>query len=124
MVTKGARKLNPQLGQFSRKFLINFFPTKKTKSLRSQILGFQQRDGETLRQAWESYKKLLRDYLHHCQTDEVLGHTFIDGLDEASKMNLDSAYGGICMARPYSEIQILLNNFIANDNNWQRDGEP
>ena len=104
----------------AKKFLIKFFPTKKTKSLRSQILGFQQRDGETLRQAWERYKKLLRDCPHHCQTDEVLGHTFVDGLDETSKMNLDSACGGSCMARPYSEIQLLLNNFTANDHNWQR----
>ncbi|XP_070044884.1 uncharacterized protein [Nicotiana tomentosiformis] len=31
---------------------------------------------------------------HHCQTDEVLGHTFVDGLDETSKMNLDSACAG------------------------------
>ncbi|XP_070020830.1 uncharacterized protein [Nicotiana sylvestris] len=30
----------------AKKFLIKFFPTKKTKSLRSQILGSQQRDGE------------------------------------------------------------------------------
>ncbi|XP_019256482.1 PREDICTED: uncharacterized protein LOC109234897 [Nicotiana attenuata] len=108
----------------ARKFLIRFFPTKKTKSLRSYILGFQQRDGETLRQAWERYKKLLRDCPHHCQTDEVLGHIFVDGLDEASKMNLDSACGGSCMARPYREIQILLNSFTANDNNWQGDGKP
>ncbi|XP_019263643.1 PREDICTED: uncharacterized protein LOC109241362 [Nicotiana attenuata] len=78
----------------ARKLLIKFFPTKKTKSLRSQLLGFQQRDGETLRQAWERYKKLLRDCPHHCQTDEVLGHTFVDELDKASKMNLDSACGG------------------------------
>ncbi|XP_070015890.1 uncharacterized protein [Nicotiana sylvestris] len=78
----------------AKKFLIKFFPTKKTKSLRSQILGFQQRDGETLRQAWERYTKLLRDYPYHCQTNEVLGHTFVDGLDETSKMNLDSACGG------------------------------
>nr|XP_016463621.1 PREDICTED: uncharacterized protein LOC107786623 [Nicotiana tabacum] len=28
------------------------------------------------------------------------------------------------MARPYSEIQILLNNFTTNDNNWQGYGEP
>ncbi|XP_070004258.1 uncharacterized protein [Nicotiana sylvestris] len=108
----------------AKKFLIKFFPTKKTKSLRSQILGFQQRDGETLRQAWERYKKLLRDCPHHCQTDEVLGHTFVDGLDETSKMNLDSACGGSCMASPYSEIQRLLNNFTANDHNWQGEGEP
>ncbi|XP_070025214.1 uncharacterized protein [Nicotiana sylvestris] len=107
----------------ARKFLIKFFPTKKTKVLRSQILGFEQRAGETLRQAWERYKKMLRDCPHHCQTDEVLGHTFVDGLDDASKMNLDSACGGSCMARPYSEIQILLNNFTVNDNNWQGEGD-
>ncbi|XP_070004476.1 uncharacterized protein [Nicotiana sylvestris] len=78
----------------ARRFLIKFFPTKKTKILRSQILGFEQRAGETLRQAWERYKKILRDCPHHCQTDEVLGHTFVDGLDDASKMNLDLACGG------------------------------
>ncbi|XP_070009686.1 uncharacterized protein [Nicotiana sylvestris] len=89
-----------------KKFLIKFFPTKKTKSLRSQILGFQQRDDETLRQAW------------------VLDHTFVDGLDETSKMNLDSACEGSCMERPYSEIQLLLNNITANDHNWQGEGEP
>ncbi|XP_019260854.1 PREDICTED: uncharacterized protein LOC109238828 [Nicotiana attenuata] len=94
-----------------------------TKSLRSRILGFQQWDGETLRQAWEIYKKLLKDCPDHCQTDEVLGHTFVDGLDETSKMNFHSAYGGSCMARPYSEIQLILNNFTADENNWQGDGE-
>ncbi|XP_070022361.1 uncharacterized protein [Nicotiana sylvestris] len=108
----------------AKKFLIKFFPTKKTKSLRSQILGFQQRNGETIHQAWERYKKLLRDCPHHCQTDEVLGHTFVGGLDETSKMNLDSACGGSCMARPYNEIQLLLNNFTANDYNWQGEEEP
>ncbi|XP_070019640.1 uncharacterized protein [Nicotiana sylvestris] len=107
----------------ARKLLIKFFPTKKTKVLRSQILGFEQREGETLRQAWERYKKMLRDCPHHCQTDEVLGHTFVDRLDDASKMNLDSACGGSCMARPYSEIQILLHNFTTNDNNWQGEGD-
>jgi len=36
-------------------------------------------------------------------------------------MNLDSACGGSCMARPYSDIQLLLNNVTANDHNWQGD---
>ncbi|XP_070029058.1 uncharacterized protein [Nicotiana sylvestris] len=39
-------------------------------------------------------------------------------------MNLDLACRGSCMARPYSEIQLLLNNFTANDHNWQGEGEP
>ncbi|XP_070035524.1 uncharacterized protein [Nicotiana tomentosiformis] len=97
----------------TRKFLIKFFPTKKIKSLRSQILGFQQRDGETLRQAWKRYKKLLRDCPHHCQTDEVLRHTLVDGLDETSKMNLDSACGGSCM-QEYGEPRRALKQKAAS----------
>ncbi|XP_070032119.1 uncharacterized protein [Nicotiana tomentosiformis] len=38
-------------------------------------------------------------------------------------MNLFSACGCSCMARPYSEIHLLLNNFTANDHNWKGDGE-
>nr|XP_016439685.1 PREDICTED: uncharacterized protein LOC107765535 [Nicotiana tabacum] len=38
-------------------------------------------------------------------------------------MNLDSACGGICMVRPYGEMQLLLNNFTANDHNWKGDAE-
>nr|XP_016437911.1 PREDICTED: uncharacterized protein LOC107763920 [Nicotiana tabacum] len=107
----------------AKKFLIKFFPTRKTKVLRSQIFSFEQRPGKTLRQAWERFKKMLRDCPHHCQTDEVLGHTFVDGLDDVSKMSLDSTCGGSCMARPYSEIQTLLNTFTANDNNYQGEGD-
>ncbi|XP_070015426.1 uncharacterized protein [Nicotiana sylvestris] len=29
-----------------------------------------------------------------------------------------------CMAKPYIEIQLLLNNFTTNDHNWQGEGEP
>ncbi|XP_009777276.1 uncharacterized protein [Nicotiana sylvestris] len=39
-------------------------------------------------------------------------------------MNLDSTCGDSCMARTYTEIQTLLNNFSTNDNNWQEDEEP
>ncbi|XP_070007066.1 uncharacterized protein [Nicotiana sylvestris] len=38
-------------------------------------------------------------------------------------MNLDSACGVSCMAKPYSEILLLLNNFTANDHNWKGDGD-
>nr|XP_033515497.1 uncharacterized protein LOC117279957 [Nicotiana tomentosiformis] len=67
--------------------------------------------------------ELIQSTGQYVVADELLGHTFVDGLDEASKMNLDSACGCSCMARPYSEIQILLNNFTTNYNNWQVHGE-
>ncbi|XP_070001895.1 uncharacterized protein [Nicotiana sylvestris] len=73
--------------------------------------------------SWSEFTFSLKEQIfNEFKTDEVLGHTFVDGLDEASKMNLDSACGGSCMAKPYSEIQLLLNNFTANDHNYQGDG--
>ncbi|XP_019248701.1 PREDICTED: uncharacterized protein LOC109227967 [Nicotiana attenuata] len=79
----------------ARKFLIKFFPHQENKDVEES-------------NSW---------------TDEVLGHAFVSGLDDASKINLDSACGGSCMAKLYSEIQLLLNTFTANDNNWQGDGD-
>lgn len=55
--------------------------------MRSQIFGFQQKEGETLRRAWERFKKLLKDYPHHSQIDEELGHTIVEWSDEASKIH-------------------------------------
>ncbi|KAL4287500.1 hypothetical protein AHAS_Ahas19G0192400 [Arachis hypogaea] len=41
-------------------FLTKFFPPKKLTKLRVEVQTFRQRDGETLYEAWERYKLLIR----------------------------------------------------------------
>jgi len=41
-------------------FLSRFFPHSKTVQLRNQITQFTQRDGESLYDAWERFKEMLR----------------------------------------------------------------
>ncbi|KAI3776735.1 hypothetical protein L1987_46524 [Smallanthus sonchifolius] len=47
------------------KFLEKYFPPEKTAKLRAMILSFQQDDGETIYEAWERFKELMRKVPHH-----------------------------------------------------------
>nr|XP_016471434.1 PREDICTED: uncharacterized protein LOC107793572 [Nicotiana tabacum] len=78
----------------ARKFMARFFPSGKTAKIRSEIVAFKQKAGESLYSAWERFKGILRDYPHHNQMNEVLAHTFIEGLHAEIKIVVDAAAGG------------------------------
>ena len=49
----------------ARKFLSKYFPPEKTVRLRNDITNLMQFGNETLYEAWEMYKDLLKKCLHH-----------------------------------------------------------
>ncbi|XP_070008742.1 uncharacterized protein [Nicotiana sylvestris] len=103
----------------ARKFLARFFPSGKTAKIRSEILAFKQKAGESLYSAWERFKGLLRDCPHHNQTNEVLAHTFIEGLHSETKIVVDAAAGGQVLEKSFDEIYALLNKFSKSNPDWQ-----
>ena len=46
--------------ELTKAFLAKFFPPSKTASLRNQIMSFAQREDESLYEARERFKDLLR----------------------------------------------------------------
>jgi len=46
-------------------FLARFFPSSKTAKLRDQITRFNKKDEESLYDAWERFKEMLRLCPHH-----------------------------------------------------------
>jgi len=46
--------------ELTKVFLAKFFPPSKMASLRDQITSFTQREDESLYEAWERFKDLLR----------------------------------------------------------------
>ena len=46
--------------QMRQAFLARFFPPSKTAKLRDQITRLNQKDGESLYDAWERFKEMLR----------------------------------------------------------------
>lgn len=52
---------------------------------------------------------MLRNYPHHYQSNDVLVHTFIEGLESNTKILLDSAAGGQALEKTYEELYTLPN---------------
>jgi Retrotransposon gag protein len=51
--------------QLTEVFLTKYFPPSKTAQLRGQIVNFGQKGNESLYDAWERFKDLLRLCPHH-----------------------------------------------------------
>ncbi|XP_075074798.1 uncharacterized protein LOC142162350 [Nicotiana tabacum] len=103
----------------ARKFLARFFPSGKTAKIRSEIVAFKQKAGESLYSVWETFKGLIRDCPYHNQTRELLAHTFIEGLHPETKIVVDAAAGGQVLEKSFDEIYVLLNKFSKSNPDWQ-----
>jgi hypothetical protein len=76
------------------RFLTQFFPPERTKKLRNDILMFQQRQGETLYEAWTHFKDLLQKVLHHGIDLWLQIQIFYDHVYYHTKRTIDRAVGG------------------------------
>jgi len=84
---KVAPKLFGTWDQLNRFFLSRFFPTNKVHKKRKEISSFQPEDGETLYDAHERYKMLLKRYLEHNFSMMEITLTFTIGLNMQTCMH-------------------------------------
>ena len=84
----------------AQKFPAKFFPQAKTARLRIEIANFAQFEGETLYEAWECYKDLLRKCPHHGLPRWMQVQNFYNGLVASTKTLIDAAAGGAFMSKP------------------------
>ena len=96
--------------QMRRAFLARFFPPSKTAKLRDQITRFNQKDGESLYDAWERFKEMLRICPHHSLEKWLIVHTFYNGLSYTTKMTVDATAGGALMNKNYALIEDMAQN--------------
>ncbi|WJX23035.1 hypothetical protein P8452_12282 [Trifolium repens] len=83
--------------ELKKVFLARYFPPSKTAMLRAQINGFKQKDNESLFEAWERYKDMIRLCPYHGLEDWLIIHTFYNGLLYNTRMTIDAAAGGALM---------------------------
>nr|GEV85207.1 hypothetical protein [Tanacetum cinerariifolium] len=72
------------------KFINEFFPLSRTTNLCNEISKFQQRFDESLHEAWDRYKYLLRACHHHGFTELHQLDTFYNALNPANQDSLNS----------------------------------
>lgn len=104
--------------ELKKAFLARYFPPSKTAQLRNQITCFRQTDGESLFEAWERYKELMRACPHHGLEKWLIIHTFYNGLLYNTRMTLDAAAGGALMNKPFNDAYSLIEDMAQNHYQW------
>nr|GFC38759.1 reverse transcriptase domain-containing protein [Tanacetum cinerariifolium] len=92
------------------KFVNQFFPPSKTTHLKNKISRFTQRFEETLGEAWDRFKEMLRACPHHEFLELTQIDTFYNGLTEQDQDSLNAAAGGNLLNKTTREALKIIEN--------------
>ncbi|XP_039140472.1 uncharacterized protein LOC120277685 [Dioscorea cayenensis subsp. rotundata] len=104
--------------QLLQVFLSKYFPPSKTTQLQNQITGFYQKDGESLYEAWDRFKELMRLCPHHGLEKWLVVQTFYSGLNYNSRISVDAASGGALMNKKVDDAYSLIEDMSLNHCQW------
>lgn len=96
------------------KFLAKYFPLSKTMKLRMGITIFLQLEGESLYEAWERFKLMLRKCPYHDLQDWLQLQVFYNGLDGNLRSSLDGASARPFMSKTYVEAYQFIEDITMN----------
>ncbi|KAL5547351.1 hypothetical protein UlMin_007038 [Ulmus minor] len=102
----------------AEKFLTKYFPPTKNARMRNDITSFRQTDDESLFEAWERFKDLLRRCPHHGIPICIQMETFYNGLLPPTRLMLDASAGGALLNKSYAEAYELIESIAANSYQW------
>ncbi|KAL0453492.1 UNVERIFIED_CONTAM: hypothetical protein Slati_1327300 [Sesamum latifolium] len=98
----------------TQKFLTKYFPPAKTAKMLNDITSFVQLDRESLYDAWERFKSMLRKCPHHELPVWRQVQTFYNGVTLANRATIDAAAGGTIMKKLPSEVFNIIDEITTN----------
>ena len=98
----------------AQKFLAKYFPPTKTVKLRNDITNFMQYDQESMYEAWERYKDLLRKCAHHELPGWLQIQTFYNEFRLEHRAMVDATAGGSLMRMTPEDAYGLLDDMAFN----------
>ncbi|XP_050878277.1 uncharacterized protein LOC127082090 [Lathyrus oleraceus] len=94
--------------------MAKYFPPSKNSKRRNEITSFRQRVDDSLFDAWERFKELLRQCPHHGIPICIQLETFYNGLVPSSRNMLDASSGGALLSKSYEEGYKLIESITTN----------
>ena len=102
--------------QMREQFLDQFCPPSKIAKLKKAIANFEQQPGESLYEAWERYKGLLRNCPQHDLNVQQEMSIFYDGVNVMTRQLLDSQ-GPLTKKNP-REVKELIEEFAKHSREY------
>ncbi|XP_062119801.1 uncharacterized protein LOC133834258 [Humulus lupulus] len=103
---------------------MKYFPPTKNAKLRHEITSFQQLDDDSLYEAWERFKELLRKCPHHGIPHCIQMETFYNGLNAHTRMVVDASANGALLAKSYNEAFKIIERISNNNYQWPTTRAP
>ncbi|XP_024033610.1 uncharacterized protein LOC112095733 [Citrus clementina] len=100
------------------KFLLKYFPPTKNAKLRNEITSFHQLEDESLCDAWERFKELLRRCPHHGIPCCIQLETLYNGLNQSTRLIVDASANGALLFKSYNEAYEILERIANNNYQW------
>ncbi|KAH9769700.1 hypothetical protein KPL71_012114 [Citrus sinensis] len=100
------------------KFLMKYFPPTKNTKLRNEITSFHQLEDESLYEACERSKELLRRCPHHGIPCCIQLETFYNGLNPSTRLMVDASANGALLSKSYTEAYEILERIANNNYQW------
>ena len=105
------------------KFLGRYFPPSRAAKLRQEISAFKQGDSETLFEAYERFKDLLRRCPHHGFDSWMRVQMMYNGLTYQTRQLIDAAAGGSLSNKYPEEAEQLFEDMASNEYQWNTRGK-
>ncbi|KAK2356100.1 hypothetical protein QL285_093455 [Trifolium repens] len=103
------------------KFLERFFTHTLFQKRKSEILSFKQHESETLCEAYERFKLLMRRCPNHNISAMEQMQLFTAGMKMQHRMILDASAGGSIKVKTYAETKDLVEQMCQNEYNMSHD---
>ncbi|KAK9732703.1 hypothetical protein RND81_04G016000 [Saponaria officinalis] len=100
-------------------FLAKYFPASRASQLKKEISNIEQRDGETLYEYWEPFKRLCATCLYHGYEDQDLILYFCGGLGQDDARMVHAASGEIVNKSP-TEAKALIAELAESSRVFER----
>ena len=107
--------------RLEEKFLERFFPQSRFLEAKTAISVFSQGGVESLNEAWERYKSMLRKCLSHGFDAITQMHIFRNGLQPQPKLLLDATTGGSLTEKTTEEAVEIIEIMARNNHQVQHD---
>ncbi|KAK9691281.1 hypothetical protein RND81_09G186900 [Saponaria officinalis] len=89
-------------------FLAKYFPASRASQLKKEISNVEQRDGETMYEYWERFKRLYATCPYHGYEDQDLILYFCGGLTQEDARIVHAASGGGILNKNLTEAKALI----------------
>ncbi|KAK7390555.1 hypothetical protein VNO78_25864 [Psophocarpus tetragonolobus] len=97
-----------------RRFLEKIFPASRTATIRKEISGIRQLQGETLYEYWERFNKPCTTCPNHQINEQLLIQYFYKGLLPMERNMIDVASRGALMDKTPAAARYLISNMAEN----------